>query len=351
MKRIFLTPLLVLLSALIVNGQKNTEKEPTAKTKSNVSTIELSASDNLLTTLIKLDKVDNLKFDFEPMATDTPPNDSIETVVIKTIKSDSGDIVEVIIKDGKGNITRTLRIEEDLWDDFDMDSKDFSFKGKRFKVKPKKKHKNLETDWFSLDLGFNSLVHNGSASLPPRLSNLELDPLKSLHVNVLVFQQKLNIYKNYVGLVYGVNYDNNDYRFSNDIDFKGNNSGDSISYNKIQTEGFDRNKLTTRFLSVPLAVRFDFNPNKRRGGHITIGGHAGYRLTSFFKKVSFEGRDKIKTKVKDDYLLNNFRYGSFVRVGYGMFNVFGSYVFTPLFRENTAPEFNTVSFGISFGGF
>lgn len=351
MKRIFLIPILILLAITFASAQDKTAKKPKSDNSNN--SIELSLSDNLLTTLMKLENGEDIEFNYESFSTDTPGKDSIKTVVIKTIESDSGDIVEVIIKDKNGKITRTLHIEEDLWDDFDFDTKDFAFKGNKLKVKPrrKKKNKNIETDWLSLDIGFNSLLHNGATSLPTGLSNLELDPLKSLHVNVLVFQQKVNLYRHYVGLVYGINYDNNDYRFNNDIDFRVTDGGDSLSFNKVDTEGFDRNKLTTRFLSVPLALRFDFNPKKRRGGHITVGAHAGYRLTSFFKKVSFEDGDKRKTKVKDDYLLNNIRYGAFVRVGYGRVNVFGSYVFTPLFRGNTTPEFNTFSFGLSFGGF
>lgn len=356
MRKIFFIPLLIILATLLGKSQDitddNTSKLEIA-TRNNTTIIEFKSSDGFFTSLKKLRSLKDLEISEFTMATDTPPNDSAETIIIKTIESDSGDIIEVIVKDGKGNIKRTLRVEEDLWDDFEDLFEDgmFRYSSDKIKIKSRKKNKNVETDWFSVDIGLNGFIHEGSASLPSSLSNLELDPLRSVHVNVGIFQQKINLYKHHVGFVYGVNYDNNDYRFSNDIDFRVTDDGDSISYLSRQTEGFDRNKLTTRFLTIPVALRFDFQPNKRRGGHITIGGHAGYRLTSFFKTVSFEGRDKNKTKLRDDFLLNNLRFGAYVKVGYKGFNLFGNYVFTPMFREGTAPVLNTFSFGLAFGGF
>lgn len=358
MKKIFFIPLLITLSVLIAKGQDNeiqgSLNEIQIKTDSNSTLVTLKATDNLLSNLMKLHKMRNYELDDMVMAVDTPPNDSGETIIIRTIESDSGDIMEVIVKDSNGKIKRTIRVEEDMWDAFEdlFDSKTMTFKqrGRSITVRPKKRNSNVETDWFSLDIGFNNFLFEGNTSLPSQFSNLELNPSRSLHVNVGIFQQKINLFKHYVGLVYGINYDNNDYRFSNDIDFKVTDAGDSISYLGRQTEGFDRNKLTTRFLTVPVALRFDFNPKKRRGGHITIGAHAGYRLTSFFKTVRFDG-GKQKEKFRDDFLLNNIRYGAFVKIGYGRLNVFGNYILTPMFRENTAPVLNTFSFGLSFGGF
>lgn len=351
MNKIFLLPILIFMSVIAVKGQTkigvvdNKVTVVTEDKKTEVTVNDWASIKELLRSFGE---------DCETMATDTPPKDSTktETIQITTIESDSGDMVEIIVKDGNGNVKKVVRINEDLFDDynFDFGSNNIFSDKKKLKTKRAPKNKNVETDWFALDIGLNGLMYDGSPSLPSSLSNLELDPLKSVHVNVGIFQQKINLYKHHVGFVYGINYDNNDYRFSNDIDFRVTDNGDSISYQSRTSTGFKRNKLTTRFLTVPVALRFDFNPKKKRGGHITIGAQAGYRLTSFFKTVRQEG-GKRKDKVRDDFLLNNFRYGAFVKIGYGRLNVFGSYIFTPLFRENTAPEFNTFSFGLSFGGF
>lgn len=356
MTKHFILPLLISLLALSVFGQEKTEvalgDDISIVTDDVTTTIKIKEGSKLMESLYKIPAFHDLM-----MSIDTPPVDSskFEIVEIKTIESDSGDMVEIIVRDQNGNIKKVVRINEDLIDDYDFDFKAHNFIDRRHRKSDPvatPKHKNVESKWWALDIGLNGLMYKGSPSLPSSLSNLELDPLRSVHVNVGIFQQKINIYKHYVGLVYGINYDNNDYRFSNNINFRANESGDSITYDKYnpQLAGFDRNKLTTRFLTIPVALRFDFNPNKKHAGHITIGAHAGYRLTSFFKTVRFD-EGKRKTKLRDVFLLNNFRYGAYVKVGYGKLNLFANYVFTPLFRDNVSPELNPFSFGLSFGGY
>ncbi len=354
MTKHFILPLLISLLALSVFGQGKTKVELgddiTIVTDDIATTIKIKEGSKLMESLYKIPAFQDLM-----MSIDTPPVDSskFETVEIKTIESDSGDLVEIIVKDKNGNVKKVVRISEDLMDDYDFDFKAQNFIDRRHRdPKATPRHKDIESKWWALDIGLNGLMYKGSPSLPSSLSNLELDPLRSVHVNIGIFQQKINLYKNYVGFVYGINYDNNDYRFSNNINFKVSESGDSITYDKYnpQLAGFDRNKLTTRFLTIPVALRFDFNPNKKRAGHITIGAHAGYRLTSFFKTVRFD-EGKRKTKLRDDFLLNNFRYGAYVKVGYGKLNLFANYVFTPLFRDNVSPVLNPFSFGLSFGGY
>ncbi len=366
MKQIFLIPLLLLLALTQTKGQDRTEEDITTDevyihTDKNKTVIKVNNVSSIIESLANLPLLKGVNIDNIVMALDTPPNDSskYQSIEITAIESDSGDMVEIIIKDANGKVKKKIRVSEDFLEDYEDLFESFEdlgnnhhiiFKSNGIKIKRSYKKRNVETDWFAVDIGFNGFLHEGSPSLPSSLSNLELDPLRSLHVNVGIFQQKINLYKHRVGFVYGINYDNNDYRFSNNIDFRVNDAGDSISYLSRQSEGFDRNKLTTRFLTVPVALRFDFNPNKRRGGHITIGAHAGYRLTSFFKTVRFD-EGKRKTKLRDDFLLNNTRVGAYVKVGYRGFNVFANYVFTPMFRSNTAPVFNTFSFGLAFGGF
>lgn len=217
-------------------------------------------------------------------------------------------------------------------------------------TRKRKPLKNVETDWLTLSIGLNTLIHKGSASLPPSLSNLELDPWKSVNVKVGLIKQRVNLSNHKLNLIYGLDFDNNDYRFQNNINFTKNDSLGVISYEKYNPElpGFVRNKLTTRFLMLPVSFRYESNPrNSDRSFRFELGAEAGMRLTSFFKTVR-EENGKRKTKERDDYYLNNMRYGAFVKVGYGPVTLYADYCFTPLFRDNTGPEFNTFSFGISF---
>ncbi|KAB2918857.1 MAG: outer membrane beta-barrel protein [Bacteroidetes bacterium] len=358
MYRKFLLPMMLSLVSLAAFAQKTTitkadSNKLVIETAEGKTTIDMAGLSEMFKNMGAMEFKD-WDFDDMDMCTDTPPTgDSSslqEIVVVTTIKSDSGDYVEVITKNTKGEVKKVIRVPLDLVEDmgFDFENGDFVNKGKE--PKPAKRLKNFESDWFAFDIGFNGLLHKGSPSMPTSLGNLELDPWRSVHVNVGIYQQKINLYRHYVNFVYGINYDNNDYRFSNDIDFRVDSLGTGIQYASRNTEGFKRNKLTTRFLTIPLALRFNFKPGSTRGGHITVGAHAGYRLTSFFKTVR-EDDGKRKNKLYDDFLLNNFRYGAFVKVGYGNVTLFGNYVFTPLFREGAGPELTPFSFGLSFGGF
>lgn len=291
---------------------------------------------------------------------DTPRQDTSKTVEVKSVKTDSGVVMAVTVKDETGINTELYDLSDkeerkkfkkrmrEVFREDNEDDHEYDFHS--FNQDDDDENDRVTEDWLNLDIGFNSLLYNGSPSFPSSLSNLELDPLKSLHVNVDIFQQKVRLYKKNVSLFYGINYDNNDYRFSRNIDFRVNNDN-KLSYERDSvTPGFVRNKLTTRFVTIPLGFNFVINPSAKRSFHIAVGMHAGYRLTSFFKKV-YNDEGKRKRKIHDDYELNNFRYGAFVKVGYGSFTLFGNYVMTPLFREGAGPEFNTFSFGLTIGDF
>ncbi len=99
MKKIFLIPILVILAATLASGQDKIAEKPKVKSNNQNNTIELTISNNLLAALMKLENAEDIEFDYESLSTDTPGQDSGETVVIKTIESDSGDIVEIIVKD------------------------------------------------------------------------------------------------------------------------------------------------------------------------------------------------------------------------------------------------------------
>lgn len=280
---------------------------------------------------------------------DTP--DSVQKATIKAQNDTFPGMVEIIIKDANGNVKKIVRVDKELVGDFDLNNDDIVFRRKSPVHVPAKKPKKIENSWFSLDIGLNNYLYNGKSSLPGKYSNLEVAPLKSLNVSVGIFQQKIRLYKQ-LSMVYGVHYDNNDYRFTNDIDFKVNEAGDSITFAKRNLNGFERNKLTTRFLTIPIAFRIDFRPasSTARAPHLTFGVNGGYRLTSFFKTVRNDG-GKQRGKSYDDFLLNNLRYGAFVKFGVGDLAIYGTYMLVPLFRENAGPELYPFAIGASLGGF
>jgi hypothetical protein len=246
--------------------------------------------------------------------------------------------------------------------------------------------KNLHTRWFVFDLGFNNFrdksdylqakalsLYRPSTSnsfiatgpvrelqydysayalnyLAPReddqtlsMSEFKIIPSKSINFNVWLFQQKLNIHKHYVNLIYAFGMEVNGYRYARDISYQPGYPTvivrDSVSYSK--------NKITAQYLSVPLMVNFMSNPARpNRSVKFSAGVQGGYLLSSRTKQVS---REYGKIRRTDDFNLNKWKVGLTGEVGYGAFKIYGNFALTPLHEYGL--EQYPFAFGIRLNGF
>jgi hypothetical protein len=82
-------------------------------------------------------------------------------------------------------------------------------------------------------------------------------------------------------------------------------------------------------------------PNSN-GLWISAGLIGGLKMGSH-TKVKIDGK---KYKDRNDFNINPFRGGSTVRLGYKGFNIFGTYYFTPLFKDGRGPEMDPITVGI-----
>jgi hypothetical protein len=120
---------------------------------------------------------------------------------------------------------------------------------------------------------------------------------------------------------------------------------------------FIKSKLTATYLNVSFIPLLDFGGHSRKprmwDGHgsefrIGIGPYAGYRLGSKSKIVYEENGEKEKEKNKDDFHLNNFRYGIRLQCGIRSTDLFFNYDLNDLFVEGRGPRLNAFSFGFIF---
>lgn len=104
------------------------------------------------------------------------------------------------------------------------------------------------------------------------------------------------------------------------------------------TPGVNKNRLAANYIDVPLEFAFHSNKsNPKAGLNIALGGKIGYLFSSHTKvKYEVAGGEKRKVKMHRDWDLNPFRYSAHTRIGYGGFNVYAEYQFSPLFSN----EFN-----------
>src|SRR5687767_490307 len=132
------------------------------------------------------------------------------------------------------------------------------------------KPSNLSTNWFIIDLGlsqFNDQTNYthalSSGYLESGLSeeSFNLRNNKSINVNIWVFMQRLNMIKHYVNLKYGLGFEMNNYRFTEDIRFKQSGLPAVI----MDTIEFSKNKLAADYVTLPMMLNFNLTPERKRG--------------------------------------------------------------------------------------
>ena len=201
-----------------------------------------------------------------------------------------------------------------------------------------KKLKNVTTNWFSFDLGYANYRDESPQmaylSLSPIYSkyfvnsgSLKLDNRKASNFNIWIVQQKLNIYQHKINLKYGVGFEMFNFRFEQPVSFR-NEPGKTVFIDDVN---FTKNKLFTKYLTVPVQLNFQPNPYSRKGFYASIGLSAGYLVDSRNKQISAE---RGKQKYDGTFELNNLRFATIGELGIGGIRLYGSYGSINLFDKN-----------------
>jgi len=203
-----------------------------------------------------------------------------------------------------------------------------------------KKLKNVNTNWFSFDLGYANYRDESEQMvylmIYPGLpynkywvnsNSLKLDNRKSSNFNIWIVQQKLNVYQHKINLKYGVGFEMFNFRFEQPVSFR-NEPGKTVYMDDVN---FTKNKLFVKYLTVPVQLNFQPNPNSRKGFYASIGLSAGYLVDSRNKQISAE---RGKQKYDGNFELNNWRFATIGELGIGGIRLYGSYGSINLFDKN-----------------
>ncbi len=222
-----------------------------------------------------------------------------------------------------------------------------------------KKLKNLQTNWWTLDLGFANFndkspdinwlnANTNFTSIypgPVRPEDLSLKNTKSSNVNLWVLQQKLNVYQHKINLKYGVGFEMFNFRFDKSISFR----EDLPGYIKYDDIAFSKNKLLVKYLTIPVQINFTPNPNAKRGFYASIGMSAGYLLNAKNKQIS---KERGKEKFEGSFNLNDWRIATIGELGMGSVRLYGSYGMNNLFNKNQAfYDMQPFALGLRFSKF
>jgi hypothetical protein len=207
--------------------------------------------------------------------------------------------------------------QDDYWDDEDNDRE--------------RRRNRFRGHWSGIEFGFNNYVSSTTSfALPADIDFMTLHSSKSSNFNINFSQLSLGLGR-HVGFVTGLGFNWNNYRFD------GNNNiikGDNGIIEELDPgENLEKSKLTTLFLTVPFILELQMPVH---GNHLTIAaGPIGAIKLGSHTKMVFEDGEKVKSN--GDFSLNMVRCGATARVGYGNFQLYGTYYKTPLFRTGKGP--------------
>lgn len=216
------------------------------------------------------------------------------------------------------------------------------------KIVRKKAKSDVSTNWWIVDLGFANYTDKtnyanalASGFVGPGVGEDQLDLRtgKSVNVNIWFFMQRLNLVKHYVNLKYGLGLELNNYRYTEPVLF--NTSPTQVV---MDTRHYNKNKLAADYLTVPLMLNFNFNPNRRKSFSLSAGVSGGYLYSARQKTIT--GEDG-KQKERDDFDLRKFKLAYIGEIGLGPVKLYGSLATQSMFEKGLDQTPFNVGFRLS----
>jgi hypothetical protein len=251
-----------------------------------------------------------------------------------TVKVKLGNKAISITEDG--NKTHVEIIEEEDFDKHGWRKKPQRFKG----------------HWAGFELGLNNWLDPSGqlAGTKPEHDFLDLNTGKSWEFNLNFMQYSLPFGKP-VGMVTGMGLKWNNYYFNR------NNSimKDPVSGVIVIKNGddlgitYNKTKLNTTYLTVPLIIEFQFGPKKK--GFVSAGVIGDLKLGSNTRVKYYENGTKQKEKIRSDFNISPLRYHLTARIGYRFVKLFANYSMIPMFEKNMGPELHPLTIGLTLISF
>ncbi|MDP4838735.1 MAG: PorT family protein [Algoriphagus sp.] len=214
----------------------------------------------------------------------------------------------------------------------------------KFETNPKKERGSRYTSDFSVDLGINSFLKDGS--FPTSDQPYASKGWGSWNVGLnWVGSQRLS---DGLRWNFGLGFQWYNFKFEN-RDFQAVRGPNEISFVERTDVTGVKSKLSASYLTAMTLLEVNLGKNKEKGLTVAAGPYIGYRLGGRSKFVYEEsGRAMDRTeKINTGLYLENLRYGFRGEVGVGKnITFFSTYDLNELFQEGKGPSLNPITFGI-----
>lgn len=156
------------------------------------------------------------------------------------------------------------------------------------------------------------------------------------------------MYEHYLGesqrfaILPGIGFGFVKFEFEDDITLNDISGNDTLMIVELDDEIYEevkKSQLAINYVDIPIEFRFTSNKDVRgKGFMVAVGGKFGLKLDSY-TRIKYKQEDETKkSKLKQDYNLNAFRYGVHARLGWRAINLYGYYALSPLFDKGKGPE-------------
>ncbi len=130
---------------------------------------------------------------------------------------------------------------------------------------------------------------------------------------------------------------------------------DSAYFSPLENLDIIKSDFIVNYLEVPVEFRYNTNPRDvSRSFTVAVGAKVGLLLKGKTKYSYNVDTEVHKIKEQHPFHLTRIRYGAYLRVGGGGFNVFVNYMISPIFVEGEGPtdeNINVVTTGLSINLF
>jgi hypothetical protein len=191
-----------------------------------------------------------------------------------------------------------------------------------------------------LDLGFATLLDHGSFTLQPQNQFLSYRQIKTSNVGFDVLQFGYRFSSSFKIYLSG-GFDWTNIRLRNNITILEHQP--VVTYQQDNID-FSKNRFSASYLRIPLSFELRTKDDSHGNRfHFVFGPEGGFLLNGRVKQISEEDG---KQKFNDSYHLATFRYGPFVRIGYGAWGLYAKYYMNNMFENSPAQDgLHNFSFG------
>jgi Outer membrane protein beta-barrel domain len=129
-----------------------------------------------------------------------------------------------------------------------------------------------------------------------------------------------------------------------------------VFQDQSDTTHFKKNKLGTAYIEAPLELRFSSNPgNPNKSFKVALGIKGGLLVGAHIKQKTLQTSsgatlNEYIEKQFSKRFFNSNRFAGTLRIGYGVFSVFGTYQINSLFKEGLGPDVRPFTIGLTLSG-